>query len=173
MIPSPWLILIFVLAVAGAGISGYRMGHTNGVNDQKVADQGEFDTINKKLADQKTEANAKYRAAQDANLALMTERDRFKTQLEQADVKKRNEINALRTQYAGNSLRFQLKQIDRGCGTSSGSAQATTAVPSGDDATTFVQLPDQIAGNLRQLAYDADQLNADYKTCYDYANQIK
>jgi hypothetical protein len=54
-----------------------------------------------------------------------------------------------------------------GCGGRAGSAEGNAA---GADGPAVVQLPDAVAGDLRQLAFEADRLKDEYATCYRYVN---
>ena len=58
---NPWIIVGFLIALAAAVAGGYFKGESDGVTKQKVEDQAQFDAINKKLSDQKAEANARFK----------------------------------------------------------------------------------------------------------------
>lgn len=169
---NPYLILTFVLAVIAAGVGGCTYGHGTGIDEQKAADQVQFDKYNQDIADQKTQANALYRKAQDANLALMTERDQLKTTLEKQHAINKANTAALRDKYFGVGLRFSTRQTP-GLGSGGGIAQGPGTDPAIDEPTTLVQLPGEIAADLRRLAFDADQLADDYRKCYGYAEKVK
>lgn len=169
---NPYLILTFVLAVIAAGVGGCTYGHGTGIDEQKAADQVQFDKYNQDIADQKTQANALYRKAQDANLALMTERDQLKTTLEKQHAINKAATAALRDKYFGVGLRFTARQTS-GFGSGGGSAQDPGPDSASPGPATLVQLPGEIAANLRRLAFDADQLADEYRKCYGYANQVR
>ena len=169
---NPNLILGFVLSIIAAAGAGFASGHHSGVSDQKVIDQAQFDRINQATAERKTQANALYRQKQDANLALMVERDQLKTRLEKQYAINTATTTALRDKYFGVGLRFSTRQTAR-LGNGGGSAQAAGADPAGDEPAATVQLPGEITADLRRLAFDADQLVDDYRKCYGYAEQVR
>lgn len=169
---NPYLILTFVLAVISAGVGGCTYGHGTGIDEQKAADQVQFDKYNRDIDEQKTKANALYRKAQDANLALMTERDQLKTTLEKQHAINQAATAALRDKYFGVGLRFSTRQT-AGFGSGGGRAQSSGVDPASSEPATLVQLPGEIAADLRRLAFDADQLADDYRKCYGYANQVR
>lgn len=53
---NPWIIVAFILALIGAYFGGERHGRGAGVDAQKVADQSQFDQINRDLEKQKATA---------------------------------------------------------------------------------------------------------------------
>ena len=169
---NPYFIIGFVLAIITAGVGGCTYGHGTGVDEQKAADQLQFDKYNQDITDQKTKANALYRKAQDDNLALMTERDQLKTTLEKQHAINQAATAALRDKYFGVGLRFSARQT-AGFGSGSGSAQGTGTDSAGAEPAASVQLPGEIAANLRRLAFDADQLADDYRKCYGYAEKVR
>jgi hypothetical protein len=169
---NPWLILGVVLALAGVFAGGDHFGYGRGINEQKVADQAEFDRFNRERDEQKAEANDKYRKQQDANLALMAERDQLKTHLEKEREKNRKATDDLRARYAGLGLRFAVPQ-SAGLGRGGGCAQGAATDPASAAGATVVQLPDALAADLRSLQYAADQLADDYRQCYDYAQRVR
>lgn len=169
---NPYLIIGALIALSAAFFGGDYLGHGRGVNEQKVADQKKFDEINAERATQKAEANAIYQQAQADIIALQVERDALKTTLEKEREEARKTTDDLRTKYAGLSLRFRSVQSggdrENGAGT-----QGAGSNPAGPATASVLQLPDQVAGNLRQLAFDADKLRDDYAECYGYANKVK
>ena len=170
MIPNPWIILLVVLAIAGAGIGGELAGHKAGVASQKVADQAQFDKINTDLTKQKAEANALLESEQAKLIAAIAERDRLKSNMEKEHAENLANIATLRRSYAGLSLRFRPEQA-AGSGNGSGCANGAKGNPPSADDATVVQLPDSVTNGLRQLAEDADNLAADYKLCYQWATR--
>jgi hypothetical protein len=169
---NPVLILVIGLIWLGSLVGVGKWQHTAGVTAQKVADQVQFDGINKKLADQKTEAAGVLKTANEKNLALMVERDTLKTNLEKEHAQAKAATAAARDHYAGLGLRFQPAQAaGRGCG--GGGAQSATADTSGADATAAVELPATLAASLRSIAYDADTLADSYRECWGYAQQVR
>lgn len=166
---NPLVLLALVLAFIGVGGGGFASGHHFGVATQKVADQVQFDTINEQLTQQKAEANAAYRAFQEHNVALAEKADDSKTQLEKRREENRTKTIDVRDRYADVGLRFQPAE-DAGYrigGGGSAKAEAVADSPSGAQA---VQLPGSLAARLRRIVFDADDLNDDYKKCYDAIN---
>ena len=168
MMPSPWALLAALAIVVGAALGGYTAGRMAGVNAQKVADQEAFDEVDQKLAAQKAEASAAYRAFQEHNIALVVERDQLKTNLEKRHAQDAAATDADRRQFAGLGLRFAAAE-NAGCGDrrlGAGSAEADAART---DAAAAVELPATITSDLRQLVFEADQLADSYRECYGYA----
>jgi hypothetical protein len=168
---NPWVILAIVLTLGATHTGAYTLGYGNGVNAQKVADQEQFDKLNKDIADQKAQANAKYRDALGSIIALQTERDKFKNQLGEQREKNREVTTKLADAYAAYQLRFSVTEVAR-CWRGGRYTQGAECDAASPAKTTTVQLPDAITANLRRLAKDADELNDDYKACYAYANQV-
>lgn len=168
---SKIVILLAILAAIGlAGFTGYKSGHHNGVNQQKVLDQVEFDRINGKLTTQKSEADVTFRRLSAEAIAKQAEVDAFKTQLEMNRAKNQNVIDGLRRDLASRGLRFTAPAEAAGCGGGGGSPQGPEIKTARADATTVIELPRKITEDLRQLTFDADQLRVEYQRCYDWAN---
>lgn len=72
---------------------------------------------------------------------------------------------ALAAQYATHGLRYGAPAAPTRCGASGGPAVSPAASAADAPARTVVQLPDSIAGNLRQLTVDADNLRNAYGLC--------
>lgn len=169
---NPYLIIGALIALAAAFFGGDYLGHGRGIDEQKVEDQKQFDQINDGLAKQKAEANTIYRQAQADIITLQTERDALKTTLENEREAARKTTDDLRTKYAGLSLRFKSAKTAGDRGNSAGT-QSAGSNPAGPAAASVLQLPDQVAVDLRQLAFDADTLKDDYAKCYGYAEKMK
>jgi hypothetical protein len=169
---NPFLIIVIGLVWLGSLAGVGKWQYIAGVTAQKVADQVQFDVINQKLADQKTEAAAVLKRSNADNLALLVERDRLKTTLEKEYATNQATTAAARDRYAGLGLRFQPAQVAE-CGSGGGSAQGASADSAGAGASASVQLPDEIAGDLRQIAFDADTLADNYRKCFGYAQKVK
>ena len=164
--------IAFVIACAVGGGS-YMAGHRNGVNEQKAADQAQFDKVNQERVQQQTQA-----------AAILTKIQQGITDQVSADAKKVHDLEqhandlldenlGLRTSLAARSLRFvstgpAKAGTDRSC---RASAPGAAASASHADAPAVVQLPDSLAADLRQLTFDADQLNVNYGKCYGWVNQ--
>lgn len=169
---NPSTILIAIVAALAIAAGAYTVGRGHGINAQKVADQAQFDAINRGIEKQKADANALYRTAQADIIALQAERDRFKTQLEKNREQDRTATDAARDRLAGFGLRFRPQQAGgsgQGCpGTLPGSPN-----PAGAASAPVVELPAALARRLRSIAHDADQLADDYRQCYGYALGVK
>lgn len=165
-----WMVIVAMItaAVAAFGLKAYNVGAT----EQQVADQAQFDGINKAIADRKAEAAKILMARNAENLALMIERDQLKTDLEKTREDNRKVTTAARDRYAGLGLRFKpAKVAGRGCGR--GGAAAASAGPAAVDGAAAVELPGKIASDLRQLTFDADTLADEYRKCYGYAHRVR
>lgn len=166
----PYIVVVCVWLA-----SLFAVGHwqnSAGMNEQKVADQKEFDRINEKTAADKAAADVKYRQAQADQIALLTERDQLKTQLEKEHANNQAATDAVRNRYAGLGLRYKSAKA---AGPGGGCASPTGAAPdsaSPDGPATF-ELPAALAGELRQIAYDADTLADSYRECYGYAQRVR
>lgn len=168
---NPTLILAAILAVIATFGIGFSSGRHAGIVDQKAVDQVQFDKINRDTAEQKTQANALYRKKQDDNLALMLERDQLKTRLEKQHATNQANTAALRDKYTGLGLHFTAEAPRLGNG--SRCAPSPGADPASNEPAAVVQLPGEIAENLRRLAFDADSLADDYRKCYGYVEQVR
>lgn len=168
MIPNPWVILAAVLAFLGFGAASYAYGDHHGVLTQKVADKGAIDKVNKDLTDQKTQAAAILKKSNDDLQVARDERDAMTKKLENEHVANQAATTALRDKYAGLGLRFVAKAP--GCGSSSTNTVPQADEPAGNTSTAVIQLPDSLAGELRQSAAACDSLKDDYKLLYDWAH---
>lgn len=169
---NPWLIVGFLVALIVAGAGGFKAGDTYGTDRQKVADQVQFDRINKDLADRKAEAAVLLKAENQKTLALMVERDQLKTTLEKEHAKAQAATAAARNHYAGLGLRFQPAQA-AGCRLGSGCAGNPAPDATGAYAAAAVELPAAVTASLRSIAYDADTLADAYRECWGYAQQVR
>lgn len=169
---NPYAIIAALVVAIGLWFGGDHVGHTRGINEQKVADQGKFDKVNADLTENKAEAAGILKTKNAEILALMIERETLKTTLEKDREKNRVATNALRDKYASIGLRIELGK-DSGRWPGGGSASSTVVNSTGVDAAAILQLPDTVTGNLRQLVFDADNLADEYRKCYGYAQQVK
>ena len=166
---NPLAVLILMIVIAAGG---FFAGHHVGENAQKVADQAQFDGINKELSGQKTAAADLLKTKNAENLALMAERDQLKTGLEKTREDNRKATDDLRRKYSSVGLRFQPAQA-AGCRLGSGGARNPAPGTAGADATASVELPAAITAGLRQLTFDADTLADEYRKCYGYAQAVR
>jgi hypothetical protein len=166
-------LLVGIIMLVAATVAGEHFGHTRGVNEQKVEDQVVFDNYHNAVEEQKSQASALLVKVQATIIAEQEAGAAFKNQLEIDRAKNRDDVDALRRKYADSKLRFIAPATGQtsGCGGGSGGSAGTEGKASGPDAPTVVQLPDSIAGNLRQLTLDADKLSGEYATCYRYVNR--
>lgn len=168
---NPGMALGVVLGLVGAAAGGFVLGDRYGTNNQKAADQTQFDRINTERASQTASANALYRAAQDRNVALMAERDKFKTELENHYADDQKATDAHRRELASVGLRYAGKSSgSRDCGSGTGSASGNSAAA---PASAVYELPASITADLRQLTLDADNLADAYRLCYNYTIKVK
>lgn len=169
---NPYFIIGALIAAAALFFGGDHLGHTRGVNEQKVTDQLQFDKINDERTQQKDEANRLYQGAQANIIALIAERDKLNHDLEVKDAEHKQVTAGLAAKYAGLELRFRAAQGAGDRANGAGTNGSGPNAPSADDAPVL-QLPDQITRDLRKLTRDADELKDAYSTCYAYANQVK
>jgi hypothetical protein len=169
VLPNPYAILAGVLFwIASLGVVGTWQHHA-GVVEQKAECQRDFDRINAAIAKQKAQASSMYQAKQAEVITALAERDQFKNQVEKERNEHRVETDTLRARFAGLGLRFRPAE-GAGSGAGSGSAGGPQGDATGAAAPADVQLPDQVAGDLRQLAFEADRLKDEYGACYRYVN---
>lgn len=160
-----------VALLAASHLGAERYGHQAGVNQQKVADQVEFDNYKQQIKEQTAAANRQYIEAQNSVTQALVELDAFKTNLENVRAKSKDEIELVRRQYATVGLRFTTTAKAAGCGDSNQSTGNSKDETPRAKATVSVQLPETLTANLRQLALDADNLNSEYGVCYRYVNR--
>lgn len=157
---------IWIASLIGVGF----WQHSAGVDSQKAEDQAQFDKINADIAQQKAEANELYRKAYDNNMLVMIERDEFKTKLLKERQANAENINAIRNYYSNVSLRYAVK--DSGLGQSCGSSVPAKTDAASNASPVERELPAAITAGLRELAYQCDSLNADYRLLYEWANTL-
>lgn len=161
---NPYVLLALFIALAAAIAGAGYEGHKFGVDQQKAADQGQFDAFNKQVDANKAQAAALLAKANADILAAITERDQAKHQLEVTYAQAQQATDTLRTQFASQRLRFTIPTPAAGNG--GGGTDGTAPDANRPAGPTVVQLPDQISSDLWQLAYDADKLKDAYAACY-------
>lgn len=166
---NPWVILAIVCAIVGAGGGGFIEGKSYGTDRQKVADQVQFDAINKQTADNKTRADAIYRGAQAIIIQQAADRSIADNKREQERQNHAKTINDIRARYDGVGLHFTAGQTS-GLGGGSISTNLQSADPTSHPAAADVQLPDAITRRIRSVGYDADALSIDYRILYAWAH---
>lgn len=169
---SPWAILAIVVAFGGCLAGAEHFGDVRGTNQQKVADQTQFDKVNADLAKNKADAAQIYETEQAKIIALQGERDAAKTQLENEHADNEKATNALRSQLAGERLRFAAAQ-DTGSRAGGAGAMPANANPASDSTAAVCVVSDAVDADLKSIAYDADSLRDDYKLLYEWAHSLK
>lgn len=165
--PNKYFIIAIVLVLIALTVGSYRFGHSNGVDAQKIVDQVEFDRINNKTAEQKAEANTKYRALVLDKIALMVANEKANSDGAAQHAKDEKRVADLHAQYSGRSLRYGTAQDSglRNC--SDGAVVQTGQAVSGTATRTIVQLPDDLGMHLRtDVALASDKWLNWYRVCY-------
>jgi hypothetical protein len=165
---NPWIILAFVLALAGVGIIGYHTG-----NDARAAlDQKQFDKVNADIAKNKAAANAEIQAKQLAIIALQANRAAALKQIEAQNVQNTETTNRLHDSYSALGMQYRAAESARR-GNSSADAVPATCDNASTGQPAILQLPDVAAKFLHDLAADADALNDSYKECYAFTLNLR
>ena len=165
MMLNPWIILAALIGLLSGGVYTYEAGVHHGETTQYAIDQIEIAKVNKKVVDNNTIASNLLIAKQSEVIMKQMELDKAKTQLQQEHQKNVQTTNKLHAAYAAYSLRFQA--TDGNAGQSGANTLSASGDQASNAASAVIQLPDKIARNLRQLAYDCDSLNDDYKLLYN------
>lgn len=163
---SPLQLLIGLVALLSVFGTGYGVGHSHGVDSQKVADQQAIDKVTAQIAENKRIANAELTNALNGVIAIQTERDKFKTKLQQEHQENVQTTDRLHSAYESIRLRFAADPARSGA--SCDNALPTKGNAPGNDGTSVCQLSEEATRSLRQIALDADRLRDDYKLLYDY-----
>ena len=169
---NPYTILGGVLLLIAVAVGGYSFGHKYGTATQAATDQKTFDSINAQLTKQKADANALMQGKQAEIIALQTERDNFKTQLEAQYAQNRKATESLRGQLASVKLRFAAAK-NTGSGTNGSSTVSGTSNAAGNAATTYCVVSDTVDATLKSIVHDADTLRDDYTLLYNWAHGVK
>lgn len=162
---NPWFLLILLIGLFGGGLYAYEEGVKHGKLIQSAADTMAIKVVNDKIDANKVEANTLLQNSLNDVIALQTERDQLRTKLLKEHQNNVQTTNKLHAAYAAYSLRFTAENVGSGSG-GAGKVSDKTGTAS-NTASTVIQLPDQIAKNLHELAYDCDSLNDDYKLLYN------
>lgn len=165
MLLNPWVILGLVLAFLGVGAGGYYEGHGNGVAGQKVTDQRQFDDVNRRLEDMKTQARKVVADSEQHALDDARHDQEVQKEIAQHDQDNRDKTTALERKYAGLSLQYGTPQAP-GRGNSGADSVSASGAPASAARTTVNQLPDSLAAGLRQHAAEADGWVDEYRKCY-------
>ena len=167
-------LISIVLAFAVGGV-GYLTGRHDGRNEQKASDQAQFDKINMERSKQQQDASIILTKIQQGITDQVSADAKKSHKLEQQANDLLDENLGLRASLASRSLRFVSTVAAKGgtnrtCGPSAASSPSSSA--SAVEATV-VQLPEPLAGNLRQFALDAQRLNIEYGKCYGWVSEGK
>ena len=155
---KPYLIIAALVGFLLVFGFGYRMGG----NSVKVEYQA-------KLNAQQAQADKLIQENIDYLLATQAENDAFKQTIEKERQSHVKETSRIRSELATVSLRF--KPITSGA---SGSDQVPSSANTANNTNTAsIELPKEIAANLRELAYDCDTLRNDYEVLYKFNNGVK
>jgi hypothetical protein len=169
---NPWVILGFVVALATTNLGSYFYGMGVGEDKQAVADQVQFDKINKDIADQKSLAGAILVQSHKDVIEKMKQRDEFKNKLGEQREENRQITHKLSNVYAAYSLQFELDESPRcwrgGVYTKGAECYATSNAQAA--VKTVIQLPEKITADLRQFADDSEGWLDEYRLCYAYTH---
>lgn len=158
MIPKQYMIIAVVLAC----VFCFGFGYKTGGNAVRVEYQ---DAINQ----QKAEADKLIQQNIDDLLFTQAENDAIKSKLEKERQDNVKTTNDLRTKLANSGLRFKSNQ----CGSDGKNALPTESNSSSNTSTASIELPSEIARNLRELAFDCDTLRDDYTLLYNFTQEAK
>lgn len=150
-----------ILAVIVIAIAMFAFGYKTGGNS--VRDEYQV-AINK----QKAEADKIIEGNINELIATQTQNNQFKLTIEKERQAHVQETNTLRAKYASTSLRF----IPNPSGASDSNQMPNSANATSDTSATSVELPNEIATNLRELAYNCDTLRDDYAVLYKFNNGV-
>lgn len=163
MTPYRWLI---ELAFATALIAGILFGvWTYGHKRYEAGAAAQLATDTLAVNSQKAEA---VRMIQDRDLQIIALQQANQAQRAQQDkqhAQDQERTDALRRDNAPRVLRVNVPVPGR-CGPSRGVDVPSSPASPVSSGTEVVQLPDAVAGNLRQLTVDADTLNDWYRVAY-------
>ena len=168
MLPNPWVIIGIIGLWLASLVSVGFWQHGAGIDAQTLVDAKEFKRIDDERTEQKRVANVTLRKALEKNIAVQLANDKRAQEQEKENAKLKADFDDIRRKYVGVGLRFPAAESPghRPGGASALPAGTDTAVPA---AAAVLQLPDSVTANLRQLAYEADQVTANYDRCYQFA----
>lgn len=138
--------LVLMVGLAGSHLVAYQAGNTHGVNALRVSQQTE--TI-RRLNERVT-----------ANSALA---DQYRQQAERENQNHEQELADIRAAAARSAGRRVYIDPAKVCGIAQSTEATTPGSPGSADSGAAV-LSDAFAGDLRQLAADADEVTAAYRT---------
>jgi hypothetical protein len=169
MLDGLYIRIIAALCLAiGIASGGLYYGHTRykaGVKATRVSWDADRATWQAALDKQKHDALQLIIIAQAQADAIAKSNQRLHDQQEKDYAAHQQETGALRAQLATRSLRYAAVTPSAGRGSGSCGSVPCAAPAAEPPARTVVQLPDSLAGNLRQFAADADDLTDAYRRC--------
>lgn len=168
---NPWVILGVMLALLVMVGVVYTQGHSDGVDDQKLADQAEFDHINAELTKQKAEANALWQEKATANAERATEVGKLTHQLGVQHEENRQLTD--RNRLALDALRLRWKSAESsGRGDSAGDTKANHGGAASSTEAAICEFPEALDRSLKEILADADRLRDDYEYQYNERRSV-
>lgn len=158
----PFKFWVYIGLIVGC----LALGFNQGVNVQKGRDAEAIAQVNQQIADNIAQASKIERESTQQVIALQQERDTFKTKLQQEHLQNVKNTNDFRTKLGTTSLRFNAK--DARCGDSSQDNVPAQGDTASDTNSAQIELPAEVANDLRELAYDCDTLKDDYTQLFDF-----
>ena len=158
---------LWLASLAGVG----WWAHGVGVNTQKVTDQAVFDRYETASREQETAANNLLHRKEQELVELVLDREALTNQLEKTHASAQRTTNALRGELAGERLRF--RTLGAACREGGRGSEGAGPGAASNSTSSLVELPAEIEGRLRQLAYDADTLRDDYALLYSWSHAVK
>lgn len=157
---NPWIIVGFLVALAGTGTGGYFFGHSHGVT-------GEREVWEKRESTELQAANQKIYALEEAArvaesahaLALAAIGTKHAKEIEDARKQKERDVADAR------SGRIVLRYPSPCKASSGGISAPAAAAPSVRDGAETAELPREITADLFALANDADEVVRQLSAC--------
>lgn len=168
---NPWVILGAVLVVLVLMAGAHSHGHKSGINEQKVADQAEFDRINAELEAQKAAANKIWREKAGEAQARRIEVGKLSHQLGVQHEENRQLTD--RNRLALDALRLRWKSTESsGRGDSAGNSEANHGGTASSTKTAYCEFPEALDRSLKEILADADRLRDDYEYQYNERRSV-
>lgn len=168
---NPWVILGAVLALLVLVGVVYTQGHSDGVDDQKLEDQAEFDRINAELEAQKAAANKIWREKADEAQARRIEVGKLTHQLGVQHEENRQITD--RNRLALDALRLRWKSAESsGRGDSGRGAEADPGGTASSTEAAICEFPEALDRSLKAILADADRLRDDYEYQYNERRSV-
>lgn len=157
---NPWIIVGFLVALAGACAGGYFFGHSTGTTAERETwekrENTELQAANAKVHGLEEAARASERAHAVQIASIGTQHAK-----EMEDARKQKDRDMANARSGALSLR-----ISAPCKASSGGIRAPAAPASGvGDGAETIELPREITANLFALADDADEVVRQLTAC--------